>query len=89
MIPVGSKSGVLTFLAGVYRRTGESSVALSVGAGPPTVSTTMDWTTGLQLLLAFVLVLLNGFFVLAEFALVKVRTTRIEELARKGNRQAI
>lgn len=49
----------------------------------------MDMTTGLQLLLAFVLVFLNGFFVLAEFALVKVRTTRIEELARKGNRQAI
>lgn len=49
----------------------------------------MDWTTGLQLLLAFVLVLLNGFFVLAEFALVKVRTTRIEELARKGDRHAI
>lgn len=49
----------------------------------------MDLTTGLQLLLAFVLVLLNGFFVLAEFALVKVRTTRIEELARKGNRQAM
>ncbi len=49
----------------------------------------MDLTDGLKLLLAFVLVLLNGFFVLAEFALVKVRTTRIEELARQGNRQAM
>ncbi len=48
----------------------------------------MDWTTGLSLVLAFVLVLLNGFFVLAEFALVKVRSTRIEELARQGNRRA-
>lgn len=48
----------------------------------------MDLQTGLALFLALVLVLLNGFFVLAEFALVKVRTTRIEELARKGNRQA-
>ncbi len=48
----------------------------------------MDVTTGLSLLLAFVLVLLNGFFVLAEFALVKVRSTRIEELARQGNRRA-
>ena len=48
----------------------------------------MDLKTGLLLLLALVLVLLNGFFVLAEFALVKVRTTRIEELARQGNRRA-
>lgn len=48
----------------------------------------MDLKTGLLLLLALVLVLLNGFFVLAEFALVKVRTTRIEELARTGNRRA-
>ncbi len=71
---------------------GEAAVdllALSVRAVPHTVSRTMGLTTGLQLLLAFVLVLLNGFFVLAEFALVKVRTTRIEELARKGNRQAV
>ena len=48
----------------------------------------MDLKTGLLLLLALVLVLLNGFFVVAEFALVKVRTTRIEELARQGNRRA-
>ena len=48
----------------------------------------MDLKTGLLLLLALVLVLLNGFFVLAEFVLVKVRTTRIEELARQGNRRA-
>ncbi len=51
-------------------------------------SGTMDWTTALKLLLAFVLVLLNGFFVLAEFALVKVRSTRIAELSRKGDRRA-
>jgi CBS domain containing-hemolysin-like protein/mannitol/fructose-specific phosphotransferase system IIA component (Ntr-type) len=48
----------------------------------------MDLSTGLSLFLALVLVLLNGFFVLAEFALVKVRSTRIEELARTGNRRA-
>ncbi len=48
----------------------------------------MDWLTLLYLVVALVLVLLNGFFVLAEFALVKVRATRIEELARKGNRPA-
>lgn len=33
----------------------------------------------------FVLVLLNGFFVAAEFALVSVRRTRIEQLANEGN----
>ncbi len=42
----------------------------------------------LYLLLAFFLVLLNGFFVAAEFAIVKVRPTRVEELAREGNRRA-
>lgn len=37
---------------------------------------------------AIFLVLLNGFFVAAEFALVKVRPTRIDELAARGNRTA-
>jgi CBS domain containing-hemolysin-like protein len=37
---------------------------------------------------AVLLVALNGFFVLAEFALVKVRATRMRELAEKGNRNA-
>ena len=36
----------------------------------------------------FVLVLLNGFFVAAEFAIVKVRGTRIAELAGEGRRHA-
>jgi CBS domain containing-hemolysin-like protein/mannitol/fructose-specific phosphotransferase system IIA component (Ntr-type) len=49
----------------------------------------MDWITPVYLLIAVVLVLLNGFFVLAEFALVKVRATRIEELAKQQNRRAI
>ncbi len=38
----------------------------------------------LYLVLAFFLVFLNGFFVAAEFAIVKVRSTRIDELAQKG-----
>ena len=38
--------------------------------------------------LALSLLLLNAFFVLAEFALVKVRATRLEELAEKGHRDA-
>jgi CBS domain containing-hemolysin-like protein len=49
----------------------------------------MEWTTPVYLILALLLVFLNGFFVLAEFALVKVRATRIEELARQHNRRAI
>jgi CBS domain containing-hemolysin-like protein/mannitol/fructose-specific phosphotransferase system IIA component (Ntr-type) len=49
----------------------------------------MDWKTPIYLVLALLFVLLNGFFVLAEFALVKVRATRIEELARKENRRAV
>src|SRR5690242_10168749 len=39
-------------------------------------------------LIALLLALLNGFFVAAEFALVKVRVTRIEELANRGSRAA-
>jgi len=38
-----------------------------------------------QLGIAAVLILLNAFFVLAEFAIVKVRDTRMQELARGGN----
>ncbi|VBB06078.1 Hypothetical protein LUCI_1293 [Lucifera butyrica] len=34
------------------------------------------------------LVLLNGFFVIAEFSLVKIRKTRLEELAHLGNKRA-
>jgi CBS domain containing-hemolysin-like protein/mannitol/fructose-specific phosphotransferase system IIA component (Ntr-type) len=48
----------------------------------------MDWMTPLYLLAAIVLVLLNGFFVLAEFAIVKVRASRIEQLAREGHPRA-
>lgn len=39
----------------------------------------------LGLLALFVLVLMNGYFVAAEFALVSVRRTRIEQLAEEGN----
>jgi CBS domain containing-hemolysin-like protein len=38
--------------------------------------------------IALFLVVLNGFFVAAEFAIVKVRSTRIEELAESGRAQA-
>ncbi|CQR73926.1 Magnesium and cobalt efflux protein CorC [Sporomusa ovata] len=37
---------------------------------------------------ALLLVLINGFFVLSEFSLVKIRKTRLEELAQQGNARA-
>jgi CBS domain containing-hemolysin-like protein len=40
------------------------------------------------LFLAFLLVLLNGFFVATEFAIVKVRASRVREMAEKGNSNA-
>ncbi len=42
----------------------------------------------LPLSLTVALLALNAFFVLAEFAIVKVRATRLEELARTGSRRA-
>ena len=41
-----------------------------------------------RLLLALLLVALNAFFVAAEFAVIKVRGSRVEELARAGSRAA-
>jgi CBS domain containing-hemolysin-like protein len=43
---------------------------------------------GLKLLAVFFLVLLNGFFVATEFALVKVRMTQLEPLASRGHKRA-
>lgn len=45
-------------------------------------------TAGFDLILAIFLVFLNAFFVTAEFAIVKVRATRIEERLREGVRGA-
>lgn len=42
-----------------------------------------------KLALVLGLVLLNGFFVAAEFALVKIRDTQLEPLVSKGNRRAL
>ncbi len=44
---------------------------------------------GLYLLVALLLLLLNAFFVLAEFAAVKMRPTRVETLARAGDARAV
>jgi len=48
----------------------------------------MDWERFAYLVAAGLLVLLNAFFVLAEFAIVKVRVTRMHELAEKGSTNA-
>ncbi|CAA9536520.1 MAG: Magnesium and cobalt efflux protein CorC [uncultured Thermomicrobiales bacterium] len=45
-------------------------------------------STPLALLAVVVLVVLNGFFVATEFALVSVRRTRMQQLAADGNRRA-
>ena len=42
----------------------------------------------LKILAVFGLVLFNGFFVAAEFALVRVRNTQLQVLIAKGNRRA-
>src|ERR1700759_3208841 len=53
----------------------------------------MNWNAltddGLKILAVLALVLLNGFFVAAELALVRIRDTQLESLAAKGNRRAI
>lgn len=41
-----------------------------------------------NLFIVFILVLLNGFFVAAEFSLVKVRQSRLTQLVSEGNRRA-
>lgn len=43
----------------------------------------------LPALVILILVLLNGFFVAAEFAVIGVRATQLEELVEKGNRTAV
>src|SRR5688572_33196036 len=43
---------------------------------------------GLKILAVIILVLLNGFFVASEFAIVKIRETQLYTLITKGNRKA-
>ena len=51
-----------------------------------------DWEDGgrilLEWIIIFALVLLNGFFVAAEFAIVKVRSSQLEALEAEGHRKA-
>lgn len=57
-------------------------------AGQVTDHHEITWRTPIFLVVAFALVLVNGFFVLMEFAIVKVRASRIEELVRQGDVRA-
>ena len=60
---------------------------LALATGPAT-----EWESGnvivLKLLSILVLVFLNGFFVAAEFALVKIRSSQLDPLVDEGNRTA-
>lgn len=42
-----------------------------------------------QVIITLVLVFLNGFFVAAEFAIVKIRASQLEQKAQDGNAMAI
>src|SRR6185295_960101 len=53
------------------------------GTSPETGATAMN------LVIVFILVLANAFFVASEFALVSVRKTRIDQLAAEGNGAAV
>jgi CBS domain containing-hemolysin-like protein len=46
-------------------------------------------TNAVQIVAALLLVLLNGFFVAAEFSLARARTTRLEQLAEQGRGTAV
>lgn len=46
-------------------------------------------TTAIYLVCTLLLVLLNAFFVASEFAMVKIRPTRLEQLIREGNSRAV
>ncbi|MBU0278259.1 MULTISPECIES: hemolysin family protein [unclassified Gemella] len=48
----------------------------------------MDLSISLKILLIVILLLGSALFVMAEFSLVKIRPTRIEELSNKGNKKA-
>ena len=52
----------------------------------------MNWNAAiliaLKILAVFALVLMNGFFVAAEFALVRIRETQLDALVAKGQRRA-
>jgi CBS domain containing-hemolysin-like protein len=59
-----------------------------VADGSPATSWDAPGIVFLKLLAVILLVLLNGFFVASEFAIVKVRTSQLDALAAQGNIRA-
>jgi CBS domain containing-hemolysin-like protein len=55
---------------------------------PPSTGAALGLSPGYAVLLSLILVLLNGFFVAAEFALVRVRPTQLEPYVERGVRRA-
>src|SRR5215208_6586122 len=66
--------------------TARMSVCALAMSGLPTESARMD--PGWGLAIGLILVVVNGFFVAAEFALVKLRPTQIEPLVATGDPRA-
>ncbi len=58
-------------------------VAATAGEGLPSLTTLI-----VPLIIITLLILLNGLFVLAEFAIIGVRDTQVEQIANEGNRVA-
>jgi CBS domain containing-hemolysin-like protein len=59
-----------------------------LNADPPSTGGALGLSPGSAVLLSVLLVLLNGFFVAAEFALVRVRPTQLDPFVEKGVRRA-
>lgn len=67
-----------------------SYILLFFAGDVPAAPEISSWLTiTLKVVAVFVLVLVNGFFVAAEFAFVGVRRSRIETLAAEGNKSAL
>src|SRR5215210_7601693 len=69
------------------------SSIVSVSCWPLAAALAQDWDSAGVLLsklaVIILLVALNGFFVAAEFALVKIRSSQLETLAAEGNKRAV
>ncbi|MET1168105.1 CNNM domain-containing protein, partial [Bacillus velezensis] len=49
----------------------------------------MDIITILNIVLLIILIALTAFFVASEFAVVKIRTSRVDQLVAEGNKKAV
>ncbi|MFZ5915799.1 MAG: hemolysin family protein [Chloroflexota bacterium] len=86
LVLLGLLLGGLSGIIWPWRGVAEAAVD---GQNGPTEPSAFSSDTFLRVISVFVLVGLNAFFVAAEFSLVSVRRTRIEELIAQGNRTAV